>query len=77
MKIQIGELKDKSHCGFCRKLMKQENPPEFLEIYRGEMLCLTVNVKLSAEHRLVEEDQKGLFYKKYNQEDYIKLRTYA
>lgn len=39
-------------CGYCRKLMKKEDPPETLYIYRKDMLCLTVDVPAAAKLKL-------------------------
>lgn len=49
----------------CRKLMKTEDYPKELEIYRGEMLCLTVDVEKAAELLLVENEEDSPHYRKY------------
>lgn len=63
MKVQIEEVPDV--CKYCRQLVKQENYPKTLELYRGEMLCLTADVEKMAKLRL---DQNSLRYVPYDEE---------
>ncbi len=44
----LEEHKYSSVTDYCRDLVKTEGYPEYLYVYRGEMLCLTVNVKKAA-----------------------------
>jgi hypothetical protein len=71
MKYDINEVPNA--CSFCRKLIK-ENPnfPEIIYLYRGDMLCLTVDVAKAAKFRL---DENTLRYIPYDAERYQRLRT--
>ena len=55
MKIQIEKV-NPNVCSYCRKLMKKEDCPKTLEVYRGGMLCLTVDVEKASRLQLVEDD---------------------
>lgn len=65
MKIQFSDMKNMNVPRYCRKTMKTGNFPEILEIYRGEMLCLTVDVVKASKLRLIENEKEGPLYKKY------------
>ena len=61
-------------CKFCRKLMELPNPPKTLELYRDEMLCLTVDVEKASKLQI---DENTLRYRKYRPVDVQRLRSYG
>jgi len=65
MKLQFSDLGSMNVPKYCRKIMKMDDYPKTLEIYRGDMLCLTVNVDKASRLLLVENDRVGPVYKKY------------
>jgi hypothetical protein len=69
---QISEVPNA--CNYCRELMKLPEPPKTLKLYRGDMLCLTVDVEGASKLRIVEDNRIGLHYKKYKAEEYIALK---
>ena len=74
MKITFEEMEGMNVPKYCRKIMK-ETFPDTLEIYRNDMLCLTVNVAEAAELRLVENENEGPLYKKYVDNGFIGSKT--
>lgn len=50
--------------------MKEEGYPETLEIYRGDMLCLTVDVDKASQLTL---NENTLVYEKYNHKETLRL----
>lgn len=65
MKIDFKDMEGFNVPKYCRKLMKKENYPKTLEIYRNDTLCLNVKVEGAAKLRLIENDKIGPFYGKY------------
>ena len=57
-------------CKYCRKLMKQPDYPKTLELYRDDMLCLTVDVEAMSKLRL---DESTMSYKKYDEAEARRL----
>ena len=52
MRIDFKYLEDNSYASvtdYCRVLVKNKNYDKTLEVYRGEMLCLTVDVEKAAK----------------------------
>lgn len=49
----------------CRVLKERDLSIKTLEVYRGDMLCLTVDVHKRAERILTERDKGGLAYDKF------------
>lgn len=58
---------------YCRKLMKKEDYPKTLEIYRENMLCLTVDVTEASKLLLVENSKVGPKYVKYRENPFLKV----
>lgn len=54
--------------------MKQPDYPKTLELYRGEMLCLTVDVEAASKLQL---DETSLYYRKYRPIDLNRVCTYG
>jgi hypothetical protein len=52
MRVNIEEVPNA--CKYCRKLMKQQNYPKTLELYRGDMHCLTVDVEKASKLEISE-----------------------
>lgn len=73
-KLQFTDLDGMNVPRYCRKIMKQENFPEKLEIYRNDVLCLTVDVKEAAELVLVENEKEGPLYRKYRESSFLKTK---
>ena len=69
MKVDIRKVPNV--CKYCRKLMKQPDYPKTLELYRDEMLCLTVDVEGAAKLKL---DENTLRYSKFDEERETKAR---
>lgn len=65
MKIDFKDMNGFDAARYCRKIMKEEGYPKTLEIYRGDMLCLTVDVEKASKLKLVENDIAGLHYRTY------------
>lgn len=67
MKIQIEDMKGKSAYAYCRVLVAEGYPvEEKLEIYRGDMLCITVgSIGWGASHVLREYSKRGFVTEKY------------
>lgn len=63
MKLDIKEVPNV--CKYCRQIMKKPDYPKTLELYRGDMLCLTVDVEAMSKLRLVENDRSLPHYEKY------------
>lgn len=79
MRITFEDMKEMNVPKYCRKLMEEEYP-KTLEIYRGDMLCLTVDVEKASKLSLVENRKKGPVYEKYipmTEEHRLKLRRIA
>lgn len=70
MKIDFKDMKGLNIPKYCRKIMKEEGYPKTLEIYRGEMLCLTADVEKCAKLTL---DENTLYYKKYDESEARRL----
>lgn len=68
MRVDIVEVPDM--CKYCRKIMKEPDYPKTLELYRGEMLCLIVDVEKAAKLKL---DQDTLRYSKYDEKEVQRL----
>lgn len=66
MKLDINEVPNV--CRYCRQIMKQPDYPKTLELYRGEMLCLTVDVEGASKLLLVENDKIGPIHVPYDEE---------
>lgn len=64
MKIEFKDI-NRNIPSYCRKIMKEKDYPKTLEVYRGEMLCLDVNVEKASKLRFVENEKEGPMYKKY------------
>jgi len=45
--------------------MKKTDYPKTLELYRGDMLCLTVDVEKASKMELVENNTQGPTYRKH------------
>lgn len=73
MEIQFKDMKGMNVPKYCRKIMKSENFPEILEIYRREMLCLTVDVVKASKLNL---DENTLLYKKYDEKEIERLKAW-
>jgi hypothetical protein len=71
MKITFEDMNNLNVPKYCRKIMKEDNYPKTLEIYRGEMLCLTVDVEGMSGLRLVENEKEGPVYRKYRPSSFI------
>jgi hypothetical protein len=72
MRVEIEEVSNV--CKYCRNIMKQPDYPKTLEVYRGEMLCLTVNVEKASKLRL---DESSLRYEPYvNNNDLDRLKAW-
>ena len=69
MKVDIREVPNV--CRYCRKIMKQPDYPKTLELYRDEMLCLTVDVEKASKLKL---DENSLKYEKFDEEKEVKAR---
>lgn len=65
MKIDFKDMDGFNVPRYCRKIMKQPDFPEMLEIYREDMLCLTVDVEMASKLRMVENEKTGPKYIKY------------
>lgn len=65
MKIDFKDMKGLNVPKYCRKIMKKQDYPKTLEIYRDDVLCLHVDVMGASKLRLVENDKEGPLYKKY------------
>lgn len=63
MRLEITEIPD--ICRYCRKIMKQPDYPKTLELYRGDMLCMTVDVEGASKLVLVENAKEGPVHRKY------------
>lgn len=72
MKIDFEDMSGYNVPKYCRKIMKGENYPETLEIYRGEMLCLTVDVVGASKLRLLENENTGPRYVKHIESSFLK-----
>ena len=70
MRLNIDEIPNVPR--YCRKIMKHPNYPKFLELYRGDMLCLTVDVERASKLRLVENEKRGPLYEKYREGSLLK-----
>lgn len=70
MKITFEDLRGMNVPAYCRKIMKKDYP-KTLEIYRGEMLCLTVDVEKAAKLKLVENNTRGPVYEKYTDSGFL------
>lgn len=64
IKIQIEEMKGLTCSKYSRKLISQGvDPKEKIEIYRGEMLCLTIKeIGLAAKLDIRENSKSSPFY---------------
>jgi len=52
MKITFKDIGEEySVCDYCRDLIKTGGYPNTLEVYRGDMLCLTVDVQKASKLR--------------------------
>ena len=71
MKVDIRKVPNV--CQYCRKLMKKEGYPKTLELYRDDMLCLTVDVEEAARLKIVENVRLGLYHTEYTEKDRAKL----
>lgn len=69
MKITFEDMNGMNIPRYCRKIMK-EDYPETLEIYRGDMLCLTVDVDKASQLTL---NENTLVYGKYNHKETLRL----
>lgn len=54
---------------YCRDLVDAKSPVETLEVYRGEMLCLTVDVKRAA--KLMPSNCRWIKYDKRRNRDAV------
>jgi hypothetical protein len=72
MKIDFKDMKNMNVPQYCRQLTDGENFPDILEIYRGDMLCLTVDVLGASQLKLVENDKVGPRYEKFSSIDFRK-----
>jgi hypothetical protein len=70
MKITFEEIGYLNVPQYCRKLIDEENYPKTLEIYRGDMLCLTVDVEGASRLKLVENNKEGPRYEKFSDVDF-------
>lgn len=74
MKIQIKEVPNV--CSYCRRIMRQDGYPKMLELYRDDMLCLTVDVEKAAKLHLVENEKEGPIYKMYSNSELKGIETF-
>lgn len=77
MRIDFKDMKSMNVPKYCRKLMKGEYP-KTLEIYRGNMLCLTVDVEKASKMLMIENSKEGPIYDKYTprtEEQIAQLRS--
>ena len=65
MKITFDDMKGLNAPQYCRKIMKKEEYPLNLEIYRGDMLCLSVDVVKMSKLTLVERSRGFFGYEPY------------
>lgn len=72
MKVDIRKVPNV--CSYCRKIMKRPDYPKTLELYRDEMLCLTVDVEKASK---LEIDHTTLRYRKYRPIDLERVRAYG
>lgn len=74
MKIDFKDMKGLNVPAYCRKLKRKVEFPSTLEIYRDEMLCLTVDVDGAAGLKLVENNKQGPRYEKFTDKDVLKYQ---
>jgi hypothetical protein len=72
MKLQIEEVND-NVCKYCRKIMKKPDYPKTLELYRGEMLCLTVDVEGASKLQLLRTEGRYRPYRPFDLEEVEKV----
>lgn len=68
MKITFKDLEEadcESVTDYCRLLIKQGSSKKTLEVYRGEMLCLTVDVREASKLNVLENKNEGPRFVKY------------
>jgi hypothetical protein len=70
MKLNVDDIPNVPR--YCRQLMKKGNYPKTLELYREEMLCLTVDVVRASKLRLVENEKRGPLYEKHRENSFLK-----
>lgn len=65
-KLQFNDIsKYRTACDYCRELIKQPEYPMTLHLYRGDMLCLVVDVEGAAKLDLLEGKHDGPRHVKY------------
>lgn len=70
MRIDFKYLEDNKYnsvTDYCRVLVKQEDYPKTLNVYRGDMLCLTVDVAKAALLDIQEGKYNGPIFVKYKE----------